>query len=92
MNQPKHRRRLSPAEVGTMIDSSLAIGVILIVVPLLFVIINSAIYHDDNDHAAILLGLGVAIIFDIVVLISIPVRLHRLRTRLREREQERMKF
>jgi len=75
-----------------MIGSGLAIGVILIVVPLLFVIINAAIYHDGNDHAALLTGLGIAIVFDSVILLSIPVRLHRIRTKLREREQERIKF
>lgn len=58
--------------------------VILILFPLLLVIINSTIYHDRNAQTAFLAGLCLAIVFDMVVLISIPVRLHRLRTKLRE--------
>lgn len=65
---------------------------ILIVLPLLLVIINSAIYHDSNAHTAFLAGLGIAIVFDIVVLISIPVRLHKLRIKFRERERQQTKF
>ena len=78
---------MSPAEVGTIIGLGLAIGVILIVFPLLFVIINAAIYHDGDDHAALLTGLSMAIVFDIVIFISIPVRLYKLRTKLRERDR-----
>jgi len=75
-----------------IISSGFIIAVILMLLPLIFVFINAAIYHSGNDPAAILAGFGVAIVFDIVVLISIPVRLHRMRTKLRKRERERIKF
>lgn len=90
-NQPNRRQRLSPAEVAIIISSGFIMAVILLLLPLLFVFINEAIYHGGNDPAAILGGLGVAIVLDIVIFISIPMRLHRLRTKLRERERERVK-
>lgn len=74
-----------------IIGSGLAMVAVLLLFPLLFVIINAAIYHRRNDPAAILVGLGIAIVLDMAVFISIPVRLHRLRAKRREREQERVK-